>query len=186
MSLIFFLFHYLIFNFIFFWKLRTTFIITIKILYWIRFAEVVEIDPNDPKYITSSSSLHTRIACVFVVSIPNVGGSCVCCVSICIVLLFPGDTTCNHHHQLLPTALSPRSHNRHTRLWHTYNLSGPCVAKVILSSLPGLLLCNQYTLFYLFYFKAQAILFSFVGILTWIHLCILMFLTYKRNSGIVL
>ena len=57
--------------------------------------------------------------CVFAVSIPNVGGSCVCCVSICIVLLFPGDTTCNHHHQLLPTALSPRSHNRHTRLWHT-------------------------------------------------------------------
>ena len=170
-----------VFQFPFLWKLRTTFIITIKILYWIRFAEVVEIDPNDPKYITSSSSLHTRIACVFVVSIPNVGGSCVCCVSICIVLLFPGDTTCNHHHQLLPTALSPRSHNRHT-LWHTYSLSGPCVAKVILSSLPGLLLCNQYTLFYLFYFKAQAILFSFVGILTWIHLCILMFLTYKRNS----
>ena len=28
----------------------------------------------------------------------------VCSVSICIVLLFPGDTTCNHHHQLLPTA----------------------------------------------------------------------------------
>ena len=61
-----------VFPFPFLWKLSTTFIITIKILFWIRFAEVVEIDPNDPKYITSSSSLQTRNVCMFVVSIPNV------------------------------------------------------------------------------------------------------------------